>query len=737
MNIKKLKLWKKIVLGLLLFIILILFLAPRIANRYIVNNSTEIIGRTLEIEKIRLNYFSGALKIKNLTLYEEDESTAFLSFEKLKVNLDYWPLFRKELRISEISFNELYSKIDQRGEWFNFSDLIEPSDSAKKEQEIEADTVKEKMALTINNINLVNCHIQYSDLLLKHVITLNDIDLHIPGFTLNSGSTNLAIDFDFEEGGRFYSELQFNQVESTYALHLQLDSLNLDIIEPYIKNSLDISEINGYFTNNIDLRGNLEHISQAHMSGWNQIDSLQILDQQDRSILSFKQFKLVLDTLLLDDYQIQIDEISLIEPYILFELIDSTNNWQAMMITDDSLAHDSVSKDTVSNSGKNDFDISLTRLALQKGEIVFFDKTLTQEFKSQIHNLNISSKDLGTSMSSVQINISAEINQTAKILSDFVINPQKMDELEVEFELQDFVMKDIEPYLQHYFGYPVKEGLLNFSTKNELSGKSLISQNNLLVRKFELGKPDKENAKIRLPLRLALGILSDKDGIIDLDIPVESSGEETSIKNLGKLILKTIGNLFVKAATAPVELLSNLFNADPEKLKEIKLGMFDTRPGEDGLESLDLIAQILKEKPKLRVNLIHDLDREKYYDSLSYLIAVESFIQKQKETEYKNLNPVPDSLLEKFLYKEMSGKEIPENSSLKNLYSKYSANIDLAAKYDSLRTQQLDFISDYLVDNKGVPSNRVGYSFEVPDSLQTSANNTLFHILFKSADSGK
>ncbi len=65
-----------------------------------------------DIEKIRLNYFSGALKIKNLVLYENDSSSTFLSFEGLKVNIDYIPLFRREVRISEVTFNELYGQAE-------------------------------------------------------------------------------------------------------------------------------------------------------------------------------------------------------------------------------------------------------------------------------------------------------------------------------------------------------------------------------------------------------------------------------------------------------------------------------------------------------------------------------------------------------------------------------------------------------------------------------------------------
>jgi hypothetical protein len=54
-----LKRWHKIILGIIFFFSIILFAAPRIAKWYIVKHSIDLIGRTLEIDKIRINYFTG------------------------------------------------------------------------------------------------------------------------------------------------------------------------------------------------------------------------------------------------------------------------------------------------------------------------------------------------------------------------------------------------------------------------------------------------------------------------------------------------------------------------------------------------------------------------------------------------------------------------------------------------------------------------------------------------------
>ncbi len=213
-----------------------------------------------------------------------------------------------------------------------------------------------------------------------------------------------------------------------------------------------------------------------------------------------------------------------------------------------------------------------------------------------------------------------------------------------------------------------------------------------------------------------------------MDIPVRSTEGGTSIENMGRLILKTIGNLVVKAATSPVELLSNMIETDPEKLKDVRIGMFDRIPGDDGMESLDLIASIMDEKPKLRVGFIYAMDKDVYVDSLSYLLAVESFREKNDSTAVRDQDPLPDSVLEAILRSEMAGTDVFQDSSLQNLCTLYAGAGNLAAKYDSIRLEQTDFISDFLQDNKNLPSDRFSFNYEVPDSMRHGKTHAILHV---------
>jgi len=89
MKILPLKKRLVMILSILFFLIIILFAAPRIARWYIVKNDTKIIGRNIELKKIRFNYFTGTLRIKDLRVFEADDKTVFVSLGQLKANSEF------------------------------------------------------------------------------------------------------------------------------------------------------------------------------------------------------------------------------------------------------------------------------------------------------------------------------------------------------------------------------------------------------------------------------------------------------------------------------------------------------------------------------------------------------------------------------------------------------------------------------------------------------------------------
>ena len=722
----------KIILGIISFIVILLFAAPRFACWYVVKHSNQLFGRKIEIKKIRVNYFTGTFRIREVKLFESDSKTVFLSFNQLKVNLDYLPLFSNEIFVKNISLDDPFVEVLQNSDKFNFSDLT-ASDTTK----VVKDTVPAKpVKYVINNIKINRGYVKYTDVTLNHTIALNKLDLLIPGFTWNSDSTNLDVNFRFVDGGGLYSSLELNQADSTYSVNLKLDSLNLSIIEPYIQSNMHISALHGYLSNDVKIKGNMRSVMQLSVKGINHVYDFNMTDTLKRTIFSFKDLTIDINSLQPDKNLVSLNYISIKDPFVLFEMIDSTNNWLTLMKQTPVTQSDTLKQHTDAAAGTGSGSYTFSKLLISGGKILFSDKTLRYPFEYTIDNIKLESTPVYGTEGKLTLKMAAGLNGTGTLAMDVTFNPSSFRDMDLALTIGQFRMKDVDAYFKHYFGFPVTGGIMNFKTENKIRPESLISDNNLYFRKFTLAKPIKKKVEYHIPLRLALGILSDKDGIIDLKAPVETKGEEVKVKNLGRIILKIIGNLFVKAAVSPFNLLSASYKVDPAALQEIRLGLTEASPDEKNLKSVDIIADILNKKPALNIDFFYCADRPKLVDSLAYNLTVANYIRENKFSGLNSEN-IPDSTLIRYLLSKSSSASSGGNPEIKVLCRSFIGAETLEAKLDSIKIVQVNFIKNYLSHDKEIPHDRFRIFATAPDTIKPLGNYPAFRAYFTSGEDKK
>jgi hypothetical protein len=718
----------KILLEILLFVVIILFTIPRAGRLYIVKHSPELVGRRLDIKKIRINYFTGTLSVYGVKLYESDSKTVFLSLNLFRINLDYLPLFKNEIFVKYVSLDDPFIQVLQNGDKFNFSDLTATDTTVTVKDTIPSAPTK----YIINNIQINRGYVKYTDLQLNHTIALDRLDLAIPGFIWNNDSTNLNVNFRFVDGGGLSSSFEMNQADSTYSLNLKLDSLNLNIIEPYIKSYLHISSLHGYLSNDILIKGNMSSIMQLFIKGINHVYNFQLVDTLNRTLLSFKDLSVDIDTLQLDKNKYRLKAINLTDPFILYEMIDSTNNWLALMKPSISQQPDSLHQVPDTSALKDEVIYSFSKLTILDGKVLISDKTLRYPFDYNIDNIMIESTPIAGKPGVLSSKMKAGLNGTGSFIADAILNPDNFSDLDLDLSIGQFRMKDLDAYFKHYFGFPVTAGILNFKTEDKIRTESLVSNNSIYFRKFTLNKSIGGKVEYHIPLRLALAILSDKDGIIDLKAPVESKGKDVKVRNLGKIIFRTIGNLFVKAAVSPINLLSASYKVDPETLQEIRLGFLEPSPDEKNLKSVDIIADILNKKPGLNVDFYYCINRQEAIDSLAYMMTIEDYLKYNNNSNIRVKN-VEDSTLVKYLLTRLPSETVTPAPELKILCRNYIGADKINAKLDSLQTLQSGFLKNYLGTDKEISADRFIIIPIAPDTIRPKGKYPSFRTYFTAA----
>ena len=103
----------------------------------------------------------------------------------------------------------------------------------------------------------------------------------------------------------------------------------------------------------------------------------------------------------------------------------------------------------------------------------------------------------------------------------------------------------------------MKKGALSLDLSYAIQNNQLTSQNRLFIDQMTLGEKVDSDDATGLPVGLAISLLKNREGEIELDLPVSGSLDDPTFR-VRKVILKTLVNLLEKAATSPFALVGAL-----------------------------------------------------------------------------------------------------------------------------------------------------------------------------------
>lgn len=94
----------------------------------------------------------------------------------------------------------------------------------------------------------------------------------------------------------------------------------------------------------------------------------------------------------------------------------------------------------------------------------------------------------------------------------------------------------------------------------------------MIIENVEIG--EKQGGLHELPLKFAIFLLKDREGVIDLDVPVSGDLKDPEV-NIGKIAWNTLKNLIVKTLAAPYDWLAKLVGVDPKDIQTIEFAYGD------------------------------------------------------------------------------------------------------------------------------------------------------------------
>jgi len=247
--------------------------------------------------------------------------------------------------------------------------------------------------------------------------------------------------------------------------------------------------------------------------------------------------------------------------------------------------------------------IRIGSITLQGGRISFSDRYVQPNFNAELMELGGRISELSSSAGTRgDVLIEGRLNNYAPLEITGAINPLSKDLfVDVKIDFSDIEMSPFTPYSGKYLGYTLQKGKLNFQLQYEVADNKLKGKNRVIFDQLTLGQKVDSPDATSLPVGLAISLLTDRSGKIDVNLPVQGDLADPKF-SLGSIVFKAIVNLITKAITSPFALLSSVFGGGEEiSHVEFDYGGFAIADGQ--VKKLDTLAQALYDRPSLQLEI--------------------------------------------------------------------------------------------------------------------------------------
>jgi Domain of Unknown Function (DUF748) len=172
---------------------------------------------------------------------------------------------------------------------------------------------------------------------------------------------------------------------------------------------------------------------------------------------------------------------------------------------------------------------------------------------------------------------------------------------DITLSFKDLDLTIANPYSTYFVGYKIDKGKLSVDVSYKIDQRQLNATQHFVIDQLELGERVESPGAIHVPLKIAVALLRDRNGIIDLALPMTGSLDDPHFA-IGPLIWKAFVNIIEKAATAPFALLGHLFGGgEHPNIVEFPAGSAElTPPMQSQLASL---TKALHERPQLKLEV--------------------------------------------------------------------------------------------------------------------------------------
>ncbi len=447
----------------------------------------------------------------------------------------------------------------------------------------------------------------------KGFVTLKDLSLDL------NKAVPLEAGFALKQGGRFDARGTIIPGKASGKLDLKLAGLSLKSFAPYVNQVAKLNLRSG----TASARGGLTFAQKKSgmtldFRGGFVVDDLAITEEEtEEAFLGWKKLSSTSLKFRLNPNSLSMNELVALNPFgkvIIFE--DKSVNLQRILRTS---ASDKSATQTAASTRSTSpepaaFPLDIDRLRIVGANAEFADLSLTPQFGTRMHDLGGVVTGLSTDpAATAQVELDGKVDAFGSARVRGSIQPFRATEFtDLKLTFRNLEMANLTPYSGKFAGRRIDSGKLSVDLEYKIKQRQLAGENKFVINTLKLGERIDSPDAMKLPLDLAIALLEDSNGIIDLDLPISGSLDDPQF-SYGKIVWKAIVNVLTKLVTAPFRVLGKLLGVSAEKMDSVT---FD--PGRSTLlppeqEKLKTLAEAMAKRPALTLTIepgyVQELDR--------------------------------------------------------------------------------------------------------------------------------
>lgn len=261
-------------------------------------------------------------------------------------------------------------------------------------------------------------------------------------------------------------------------------------------------------------------------------------------------------------------------------------------------------------------DISLNSVTLSRGRMTFTDRFVKPNYVAELSSIDGSITAVSsTNPQPAKVKVTGRVYTTAPLSISGVVQPfAKFLSLDLKASAKGVDLPRFNTYSAKYVGYPIKRGKLSVDLEYKIKDRALLATNHVVLNQLTFGDKTNSPDATKLPVLLAVALLKDSRGNIDINLPISGSLDDPEF-SVGGIVVRVLLNLVVKAVTSPFSLLASAFGGG-EELSYVEFAPGSAVLTEESQQRIDTLTKALVDRPALKMDLSGRADPKTDLDGL-------------------------------------------------------------------------------------------------------------------------